>query len=356
VPCSPYVRDWRIEDAGLILLVASAAGAMIWPRLNRWKCTLLVAATVIAQTAMLGNLSLTREIGWQEWFIGFSLGVFTTLAWRTRRRIWCLYAALSFPVVTIGGALLGGYDVVWLMLSRVSSFTFPVVMSMAAAWASSSMDAALASVRESRAQILDALRRGARADAVRLEAERRLATIEGAPFAMLESLAAGDPIDAGTRRECVLLEASTRDLLVAPYIVDEAMRSRFRAARERGASVVITGSDAVDAEHRAVAETFRQMCGLAAATAGEGIRLTCRWHPGSPLGEGTVALSVRPGAGTPGAIGPSSERPGTALLDRIDAERLPEGIGTEVIEADGDVLVTLIEEAGARRTTSPAER
>ncbi len=332
VPNGHYVIDWRIGDAGLAILVLCAVGAIAWPRLDRWACGILTLATVSAQTVMLGNLNLTPEIGWQEWFIGFSLGVFTPLAWRTRQRRWCLVAAASFPVVTIGGALLGGYDAVWLMVSRASSFTFPIVMAMAAAWAASSMDAALDSVRASRTRTLDALRRGARADAVRFEAERRLATIEGAPLGMLESLAAGDPIDAATRRECVLLEASTRDLLVAPYILDETMGGRFRAARQRGATVVITGSETVDAEHQAVATALRKVCAEFASAAGPGARLTCRWHPGSALGEGTVALSMPSGAmaGEPGQ-----------LAGRLDGLELPDGVGTEIIDAGDDILVTL---------------
>lgn len=331
VPCSPYVIDWRIGDAGLAVLVLSVVGAMAWPWLNWWKCTLLASATVTAQIFMLANLNLTMEVGWQEWFIGFSLGVFTPLAWRTRRRRWCLYAALSFPVVTILGALLGGYDPLWLMASRASSFTFPVVMSMAAAWASSSMDSALEVVRASRTRTLDALRRGARAEAVRLEAERRLATIEGAPLSMLERLASGERIDAGVRRECVLLEASTRDLLLAPYVLDEEMKERFRAARERGATIVITGSDNVDAGHTRAAGAFRQACSALAALAVEGARLTCRWHPGSPSGEATVALSAPSG----------SVRRGLGAPLRLGDLELPEGVETEIIDADDDILVTL---------------
>ncbi|ALN14787.1 hypothetical protein [Acidipropionibacterium acidipropionici] len=331
VPCSPYVIDWRIEDAGLAVLVLSAVGAMAWPRPTWWKCTLLAAATVTAQIFMLANLNLTIEVGWQEWFIGFSLGVFTPLAWRTRRRRWCLYAALSFPIVTIGGALLGGYDPAWLLVSRVSSFTFPVIMSMAAAWAASSMDAAVESVRANRVRTLGTMRRGARADAVRLEAERRLATIEGAPLSMLERLASGERIDAGVRRECVLLEASTRDLLLAPYVLDEEMKERFRAARERGATIVITGSDNVDAGHTRAAGAFRQACSALAALAVEGARLTCRWHPGSPSGEATVALSAPSG----------SVRRGLGAPLRLGDLELPEGVETEIIDADDDILVTL---------------
>lgn len=347
VPCSPYVIDWRLEDLGLTVLVLCAAGAMVWPHLNCWKCALLAGATVSAQAMMLGNLNLTPEIGWQEWFIGFSLGVFTPLAWRTRRRRWCLYAALSYPAVTIGGALLGGYDVGWLMFSRFSSFTFPIAMSMAAAWAAGSMDAALASVRDSRTRTLDALRRGARAEAVRAETERRLATIEGGPLRMLGRLAAGERIDAAVRRECVLLEASTRDLLVAPYIVDETMRGLFRAARERGATVVITGSDAVDAEHQVVAKTFQEACGVLASSAGRGARLTCRWHPGSPLGEATVALSV-PSGTVASAAGRHAARPAA----RLDALDMPDEVATEIIDADDDVLMTL-QTADVRHPVAP---
>ncbi len=336
VSCSLYVVDWRLEDLGLAVLVLSATGAMAWPGLTWWKCALLATATVGAQTTMLGNLNLTPEIEWQEWFVGFGLGVFTPLAWRTRHRRWCLYAALSYPVVTIGGALLGGYDAGWLMYTRASSFAFPVVMSMAASWAARSMDAALDSVRASRTTTLDALRRGARAEAVRREAERRLATIEGAPLQMLERLAAGERIDAAVRHECALLEASTRDLLVAPYIVDEQMSGLFRAARARGATVVITGSDAVDAGHQVVAKAFQEACGVLASSAGQGARLTCRWHPGSPLGEGTVALSA-----PSGSVAPAEREHGVRPAARLGEMDLPDGVSAEIIDADDDVLMTL---------------
>jgi len=131
---------------------------MLWPRLDGWKCTLLVTATMFAQIIMLANLRLTAEVEWQEWFIGFSLGVFAPLAWRTRHRRWCVVAGLSLPVVTAGAALMRGWGFWWLMASRASSFTFPVVLSMAAAWAAKSMDAALATVHDRRERTFQAIR------------------------------------------------------------------------------------------------------------------------------------------------------------------------------------------------------
>jgi len=109
------------------------------------------------------------------------------------------------------------------------------------------------------------------------------------------------------------------------------MKERFRAAKERGATIVITGSDNVDAGHARTAGAFRQACSALAALAVEGSRLTCRWHPGSPSGEATVALSM-----PPGTVSPEPGTPG-----RLDGLELPDGVETEIIDADDDILVTL---------------
>lgn len=329
VPCSPYVIDWRIEDLGLAILVLSVGAAMCWPRLNLRICTLLAVATMAAQIIMLANLRLTPEPEWQEWFIGFSLGVFAPLAWRTRSRLWWLVAVASLPVVTAGAAILGGHDIGWLMASRASSFSFPVVMSMGAAWAASSMDAALEMVRDRRRRISEAIRWRAHADAVRLETERRLAAIGGDPLVMLERLSAGIPIDAEVRRECAILEASTRDLLVAPHVVSATMHRSFRKARERGATVVMTGVDPVDADRAEMAALFRRVCVRLAGEAGEGVRLTCRWAPRSSPGQATVALS----GATPGAAAGVSEiLGGGGSAGQVSAE----------VIADGDDLLVIL--------------
>ncbi len=346
VPCSPYVINWHIEDLGLAILVLAIFGAMLWPRLDGWKCTLLVTATMFAQIIMLANLRLTAEVEWQEWFIGFSLGVFAPLAWRTRNRRWCVVAALSLPVVTAGAALLRGWGFWWLMTSRASSFTFPVVLSMAAAWAAKSMDAALSTVHDRRERTFQAIRRQARAEAVRLETERRLATIEGAPLLMLERLADGVPIDAELRRECALLEVSMRDLLVAPLVMDDAMRREFRSARERGAKVVVAGREPVDGEWAGLAEAFREVCVKLAAAAGAGSRLTCRWAPGSHFAQPSVALS--------GGVGSAVFGSGADSDGVLEGLAIPDGVDAQIIESGADVLVILTTTAPDRQADGGA--
>lgn len=282
-----------LQIACTALMVGATIAAMAWPRLHRWMLVTIPGVVIACQVAMLTNLQQRTAGVWEEWFLGFGLGMYSALAWRTGSGIWLRVSLLSWPVVTVIAALFAGADPVIMLVSHAPAFMWPTIIAMAAAWASNSLYGSLATIRSSRDAALDATRLQARAEASRREADRRLATIEGAPMDMLVHLAAGEPITDEVRRECRLLEASTRDLLVAPFVVSTAMSLCFRAARERDAIVSITGTDTVqtDAPCTGAAEAFRQVCVILADAAGPGARLTCRWHPRSAISRATVALS-----------------------------------------------------------------
>jgi signal transduction histidine kinase len=327
------------QIAGSLVLVLATAAAMAWRPLTRGVQIGLAATTICCQMLMLGNLSPSGMPIWQEWPIGFGIGIFAPLAWRTRSRWWAVVAAAGWPVITVGGALLDGADPLMMMATRASSFTWPLILSFAAAWAATSVNRSLATISRSQARILDAANRRARADAVRREADRRLATIRGRPMEMLEYLAGGGEITGEVRRQCRLLEASTRDLLVAPFILDERMRRHFRAARERGARITVTGADPVSDEDLDAAEAFRQVCVVLSDAATAGHRLTCRWHPGDEREAATVALvslNDPPGIETPEGASPGGAP--TPLSGVLSGLAVP----VDVIDAGGgDVLIAI---------------
>ena len=160
--------------------------------------------------------------------------------------------------------------------------------------------------------------------------------IKGEPMEMLDYLACGGEITAEIGRRCELLEASTRDLLVAPFIVDDAMRYRFFEARRRGAKVTITGEAAVPEQCAETAEAFRRICVIMADLAGEGDRLTCRWHgggDGTDADSATVALVRENEPGTGERCEPATGRVYEAV--RKSPARI------DVLDAEGDLLVTI---------------
>lgn len=296
-----------------VILLAASAVAFLWRPLGVAAQAAVAAVTVCCQTLMLANLRAGAPLSWQEWFIGFGIGVFAPLAWRTRSRWWVLVVAASWPVVTLAGAALGGGRPVIVMLSRLSSYTWPLILTFAATWAAVSMKRSLDAVVANRARAFEAAREKACTDAARHEAERRLTTIKGEPMEMLQHLAGGGEITDAVRRRCVLLEASTRDLLVAPFIMDETMRGRFRAARERGAVVTITGGDPVPEGFADAADAFRRICVILADEGCAGHRLTCRWHPGR--GGGATRVS---GSGGPSVASAAGSDVATVALMRDD--------------------------------------
>lgn len=328
------------------VLVGAAVSAFLWRPLTPGVRSAISVTTVCCQILMLGNLRPGAVLSWQEWFIGFGIGVFAPMAWRTRTQRWVVVVAGSWPLVTVFGALISGAPMIEMMLGRASSYTWPLILSFAASWAATSMNRSLEAIDCSRAETLDTVRARARADAARREAERRLAMIRGEPMEMLEYLAGGGEISEDVGRRCELLEAATRDLLVAPYIVDELMHDRFRDARGRGARVTITGDAQIGEEHVGTGDAFRRTCVIMADLAHEGDQLTCRWHsatagPGGGAeggGESATVALVTVGRPVPG--GSVEARCGMASR-ALDDLALESPVRIDVIDDDGDLLVMI---------------
>lgn len=354
---SEDVIETRVQIGLTVVLIGLVIAAFCWRPLSRNAKVVITVLTVCCQVAMLGNLHTGTVQSWQEWFIGFGLGVFAPLAWRTMRRSWAVVVVASWPVVTVVGTLINGANPFWVMLSRGSSYTWPLTLTIAAAWAGRSMRSSLREIAHSHQATLDTLRRRARADATRHETERRLATIKGAPMEMLDYLACGGAITGSVKQQCSLLEASTRDLLVAPFILDHTMQAQFQRARRRGARVTITGGEAIEDASLDAAQAFRRACAILAEVAGAGQRLTCRWHPGAEGDAATVALVSENGATVGDGVDSTGEQGGqswrqTVLARLRDAtgRSTPGTAGTvgmagtpgiEIIDADGDLLVLI---------------
>ena len=388
-----------VQAGGAVGTLVMVAAALWWPppglarsrqlrpRPSRAAALTIVILTVALQTMMLANLRPTAELGWQEWFIGFGLAVFTPLAWRTRSRWIPVLVVASWPVMTIGAALLSGQNPVVLATSRAPSFAFPLMFSGAAAWASANMNRALRSIHASHSELLRSTRDRTRARAVHREAARRLEAVNGAPLEMLEKLAEGAPITAEMRRECAVLEASARDLLVAPGVLSTRMSDSFGAARRRGARILITGSvapaevagtpseldpswdDERPAEggpgsqppdphshHRGLEErrleAFRRSCLELAALAGPRWQLTCRWNGGAGGAPAPVVLA-RLRTSPLASAGSAAADPVTLPSDwpQLEAIAADTGVDLEIIGSAEEVAVVIGGDAGA---TGPA--
>lgn len=119
------------------------------------------------------------------------------------------------------------------------------------------------------------------------EVARRQAGFHDDVLPMLRQVASGVELTSGQRAECIVLEAQTRDQLVAPTLVNRRLADHFEMARRRGVRVVISGRG-----REGVALTrLRLVAGLLADVAEAGDRLVVRWRTGAEEDQGSASLT-----------------------------------------------------------------
>ncbi|WP_130865898.1 sensor histidine kinase [Acidipropionibacterium timonense] len=309
------VRSMPVFVAGAAILVALVIHTMTTARIGVTKAIVIMSLTVDIQVVLLVNLQPGLPPGFQEWFIGFGIGIFGPLCWR-RRSIWCpLGPSLAWPVTTLVAGWLSGQGPLDLFLTRASSFVLPAILSFAAVWVARSSDAALATIQSSRSRTLRDTALRARAEAEREEASRRLTQISAEPLDMLSQLASGAPLTDDVKRRCALLEASTRDHLVASAVMSPQVTGEVRRARERGVVVALTSTGGPSGEPAEAFDLFRRAVVAIVGAAPEGARVTARWHPESTSSMGTVLVDRPVPTDLPMHAEVPCEEVGTVLAD-----------------------------------------
>ena len=235
--------------------------------------TVLAASLNVADPAM---------VGWHYWFFG---GLTPAIALLVIRFSVALGAA-ACGVVGLG--LLVAQVVSERFSLAVFADTVPALVWLAAAvwgvrWALDGATASLesASTAYGRLRLLTA--RMEEADRVAAERSRRVGARAGE---MLARIAAGDELSRADRRQCLALEAETRDELVAHHLATPQVATAVRAARDRGVRVVLSADEVT---HSAL-PAFRAVVAEVVARAPEGSRVLALWRPDGRGRLGSVSV------------------------------------------------------------------
>ncbi len=284
------------------LLMGVANPRSIWSQIG------LVAAAVLL-AALIGVTMHPQVADWRLWYIG----AFDVCIWLIglRRGMWHAVA-----VLTLG--ILAGTGVLFLRGER--DFLVPLVSSVWQGYVWALTAGSIKRIMDDSFEVLTDRNDAAAADEAEMLAASReedtraeLPVVSPATWAMLRRIAMRDDLSAQDRLECVRLESSTRDQLMAHTLLTPDLVGNIRAARDEGARVVIVGTlqprkaagtDAPqDPRTEAALGRFRAAATdlLAAAAPGDRVQLT--WRPDA-LGRYGSASLVGCEAGTRWARSP----------------------------------------------------
>jgi hypothetical protein len=136
------------------------------------------------------------------------------------------------------------------------------------------------------------------------------------------------------RAELLIVEASVRDALVAPSLVDPVMQGTLAAARRRGAAVMIEGSDVgPGTDDDSVLPTLRLVVAIVLEQASPGSTTTIHWGDPDEPGGFTLAYAA---AGAPAVVPPR------ALAEALNAAITRLGADT-FLAVSSDSLAVLVE-------------
>lgn len=315
-------ESWSLAHWGLAigLAVSVVAGVSAEGRMA-WVWLAVTAAAVVS----LGVTTEPTALDWRYWFVGIALPLPVILVMDRRlRRAWITCVVLSGALLV--GMMGHGWSGVWTVRE---AFASPWIITAIAAMGVYSLDRALRDLRES-TDALVAQRRTAERLTHRAELDRqRRRQLSRDVIPVLRNIWSASIVTEASRQEAVLVEAGARDRLTGAVLLDTAVADAARAARARGARVILL-ADREAGPHPALA-AFRNALACLLATCGDGSRLTATWHPDHEESWGTLAVT-----------GPVAPIDPTCL--RLQGQRV-------VIDQDPDE--TWIEFVGAAATSHP---
>ncbi|WP_040158449.1 sensor histidine kinase [Nigerium massiliense] len=280
------VRNLGILAAGsaVIVLVTVCALAI---RRSRWAAASALALIPLPWL-FTANLSTSVPLDNRYFWGGAMTAVLAVLSYRSGRWVSpaILWSAVVVDVVAqlavFGavrpGVLLYNYTlpVVAVTLCTLMRVALDRLKEMLVLSAKQASDLHLATVADEEARSEAQLRR------------ERL-TVDVVP--KLRMLAAGGPISPAERAELVIVEASTRDWLVAAPVMTESLECELRHARRRGVRLRLTAKDSGLPQERA---QFRSVLSAALSSADGASEVTAQWNPqGDRRGTITVINPVR---------------------------------------------------------------
>ena len=267
-----------------VILATQLIGlCLLWLPLSRIRVVrMVVFATGAAVVAGSLNIADPATVGWHYWFFGALMPAVALLVIR-------FSVALGAAACgAIGMGLLFAQALSQRFSLAVFADTVPALLWLAAAvwgvrWALNGATASLAasSAAYGRLRLLTA--RMEEADRVAVERSRRVGARVGE---MLVRIAAGDELSRADRRQCLALEAETRDGLVAHHLATPEVAAAVRAARDRGVRVVLSADEVT---HGAL-PAFRAIVAETVACASDGSRVLALWRPDGRGRLGSVSV------------------------------------------------------------------
>lgn len=244
-----------------------------------------LALTALVWAALIVNVTDPSVQDWRLWFIGAFNPVLALVSYRQCATQSVGLIAVSLSLGIVGLSLRGETEFRTLVLTTVQC----VLWAVAIGWLRRVADTAASQTAQQLAAKRAADARAAETITLENDIAARRRGLDAEVIPKLRDIANQTPLSAREQRQCALLEASTRDQLVAHALLTPELVTAIGDARERGARVIITGDSKADADKT----TFRAVCQWVLGLCQKGDRATLRWAPDGHGVLGTAVLMSR---------------------------------------------------------------
>jgi signal transduction histidine kinase len=263
-------------------------GMLRTPRAATRRWAVLVGATAVLLALACVNLRDPTWLSWQFWFCGAADVTVAVLA-MCRGPRWAAAVTLLVPATVLATQAGRGHVTLAPVLDSTSQL--PIVA--AASWAVvRALTGATAYLHRTSAQAASTRLRTTRLQLADDEAAARTAAMGQQVTELLGRIATGQPLDERERGECVALEASTRDGLVAAALLDEQVTACLHRARSQGTRVTLACDTPAQPGMAAFRQVLMRVVDLAAAAASSG-QVRAVWRPDGRGRLGSVAWTGR---------------------------------------------------------------
>ena len=273
----PPAYPW-LTGAILVCLLLPLAG-----RAGAAPVSILGVAACVGWFALLTPNAAHSD--WRYWFINLSLPL--PVMWAMKRRPGvALWACVAISGGTLAGVAADG-DVA---LGIVEMLALPWVISIPVVLAVRALDRARESMAREAEEMLQIQRATHAGELESALATRRRDQLSGHVIPLLMRIWGGEVLTHADRLEAALIEAGARDRLTGDSLVTDAVERAARAARSRGARVMLQAPS--DAATSAPLSAYCAVLPLLLDSCGEGSRLIAQWNPDGGARIGTVSITA----------------------------------------------------------------
>lgn len=307
----------------LMIVLVTVASALLPPHSPTFPVVLAAIALTPPCAAVVqaaGTAAPAMPWDWRYWYLGAITPAVGAVAFRRRRYAGLLAGGSAGVLVAFVDQLLG-YPW-WSCL--VGPMPVLVVTAVTGHVLRLSLDRIWDRVAATTRATAELRIATAEDDERRAAAGRRVQELRALTLGTVHRIADGSPLSAAEQADLLLVEAGVRDGLVAPGLLDPPLQAALRAARARGADVVVDGPGAGTqrAAYQGLA-ALRLAAQQVLGTADSGSQVRIQWGP-------PPATVTYVGTAAPRVL----ERV-RAIADRVD--------GAPVLRVSGDAVSVFVE-------------